>query len=142
MCFVDCKQKKTIGKKDVERIVSMIAKIPNRTLSSSRRQRMRDLEDRLRAVVFGQDKAVSALSLAIKRSNAKLDNPQKPLGAFLFTGPTGVGKTELAKQLASHLEIGFLRFDMSEYMEAHTVARLIGSPPGYVGFEQGGLLTH
>lgn len=141
MCFVDCKQKKTIGKKDVERIVSMIAKIPNRTLSSSRRQRMRDLEDRLRAVVFGQDKAVSALSLAIKRSSAGLGDPQKPLGAFLFTGPTGVGKTELAKQLASHLEIGFLRFDMSEYMEAHTVARLIGSPPGYVGFEQGGLLT-
>lgn len=141
MCFVDCKQKKTIGKKDVERIVSMIAKIPNRTLSSSRRQRMRDLEDRLRAVVFGQDKAVSALNLAIKRSSAGLGDPQKPLGAFLFTGPTGVGKTELAKQLASHLEIGFLRFDMSEYMEAHTVARLIGSPPGYVGFEQGGLLT-
>ncbi len=141
MCFVDCKQKKNIGKKDVERIVSMIAKIPNRTLSSSRRQRMRDLEDRLRAVVFGQDKAVSALSLAIKRSSAGLGDPQKPLGAFLFTGPTGVGKTELAKQLASHLEIGFLRFDMSEYMEAHTVARLIGSPPGYVGFEQGGLLT-
>ncbi len=141
MRLVDCKPKKTIGKKDIERVVSMIAKIPNRTLSGSRRERMRDLEDRLRSVVFGQDKAVSALTLAIKRSSAGLGDTQKPLGAFLFTGPTGVGKTELARQLASHLEIGFLRFDMSEYMEAHAVARLIGSPPGYVGFERGGLLT-
>jgi ATP-dependent Clp protease ATP-binding subunit ClpA len=126
---------------DIEAIVARIARIPARQASASDRERLRTLEESLRRVVFGQDEAVHAVAQAIKRSRAGLGMPDKPAGSFLFTGPTGVGKTELAKQLALLLGNEFTRFDMSEYMEKHAVARLIGAPPGYVGFEQGGLLV-
>ncbi|MBI4477978.1 MAG: AAA family ATPase [Acidobacteria bacterium] len=125
----------------IERIVARMARIPEKHASASDRERLRTLEESLRRVVFGQDEAVRLVAQAIKRSRAGLGQPDRPAGCFLFTGPTGVGKTELAKQLALHLGNEFLRFDMSEYMEKHTVARLIGAPPGYVGFEQGGLLV-
>ena len=126
---------------DIERVVARIARIPPRQASSSDRERLRSLEESLQRVVFGQEEAVHLVAQAIKRSRAGLGQPDRPTGCFLFTGPTGVGKTELAKQLAIQLGNEFTRFDMSEYMEKHAVARLIGAPPGYVGFEQGGLLV-
>ncbi|MES9995023.1 ATP-dependent Clp protease ATP-binding subunit ClpA [Desulfovibrio aminophilus] len=126
---------------DIEKVVARMARIPARRLTTSDRGRLKDLETDLRAVVFGQDEAVSVLSRAIKRARAGMKQPGRPMGSFLLTGPTGCGKTELAKQLAAVLGVQFLRFDMSEYMEKHAVARLIGAPPGYVGFDQGGLLT-
>jgi len=118
-----------------------MARIPEKQASASDRERLRTIEDSLKRVVFGQDDAVRQVTAAIKRSRAGLGQPDRPAGCFLFTGPTGVGKTELARQLALHLGNEFIRFDMSEYMEKHAVARLIGAPPGYVGFEQGGLLV-
>ncbi|HEX8947953.1 MAG TPA: ATP-dependent Clp protease ATP-binding subunit ClpA, partial [Dissulfurispiraceae bacterium] len=135
------KDKKTVGSTDVEKVVAKIAKIPPQTVSASDTDRLRRLEDDLKQAVFGQEGAIHSLVSAIKRSRAGLGSPERPVGSFLFTGPTGVGKTEVSKQLASVLGVKFIRFDMSEYMEKHTVARLIGAPPGYVGFDQGGLLT-
>jgi len=130
-----------VGVPQIEEVVARIARIPAKQASSSDRDRLRTLEESLARVVFGQDEAVKLVARAIKRSRAGLGQPDRPAGAFLFTGPTGVGKTELAKQLALHLGNEFQRYDMSEYMEKHAVARLIGAPPGYVGFEQGGLLV-
>ncbi len=132
---------KTIQPKDIEIVVARMAKIPPRTVSVSDKERLQNLEGDLRAVIFGQDQAISQIVKAIKLSRSGLGHPEKPIGSFLFSGPTGVGKTELSKQLALSLGVEFLRFDMSEYMEKHTVSRLIGAPPGYVGFDQGGLLT-
>jgi ATP-dependent Clp protease ATP-binding subunit ClpA len=126
---------------DIERIVARMANIPDRQASASDKQRLKTLQDSLARVVFGQEEAVELVASAIKRSSAGLGQPDRPAGAFLFTGPTGVGKTELARQLALHLGNEFIRYDMSEYMEKHAVARLVGAPPGYVGFEQGGLLV-
>ncbi len=130
-----------LGAVEVEEVVARMARIPAKQASSSDRDRLRSLEEALGRVVFGQETAVATVARAIKRSRAGLGQPERPAGCFLFTGPTGVGKTELAKQLALHLGNEFIRFDMSEYMEKHAVARLIGAPPGYVGFEQGGLLV-
>jgi len=135
------KNKKIVGVKEIERVVAKIAKIPERTISASDIDRLRNLEDELKLSVFGQDDAIRSLVSAVKRARAGLGSPDKPVGNFLFIGPIGVGKTEVSKQMASVLGIRFIRFDMSEYMEKHTVARLIGAPPGYVGFDQGGLLT-
>ena len=135
------KQKKLIGKTDIEAIVSKIARIPPQTVSSDDRSKLASLERDLKTVVYGQDGAIEALAGAIKMARSGLGRPEKPIGAFLFSGPTGVGKTEVARQLAFTLGVELLRFDMSEYMERHTVSRLIGAPPGYVGFDQGGLLT-
>lgn len=135
------KQKKTINKHEIEEIISKIARIPPKTVSSDDKNALRTLETDLKHVVFGQDASIDALAAAIKMSRSGLGNPQKPIGNFLFSGPTGVGKTEVARQLAYTLGIELIRFDMSEYMERHAVSRLIGAPPGYVGFEQGGLLT-
>lgn len=126
---------------DVERVVSAIARIPARTRKSSDLESLKELEDNMKSVIFGQDEALTTLVQAVKRSRAGLGNPDSPMGSFLFAGPTGVGKTEVARQLSQCLEVHFERFDMSEYMEKHAVARLIGAPPGYVGFDQGGLLT-
>ena len=126
---------------DIERVIARMARIPEKQATSSDKERLRTLDEALRRVVFGQDDAVAAVVTAIKRARAGLGQPERPAGCFLFTGPTGVGKTELAKQLAIHLGNEFIRYDMSEYMEKHAVARLIGAPPGYVGFEQGGLLV-
>ncbi len=126
---------------EIERVIARMARIPDKQALASDKERLRSLEEQLMRVVFGQDEAVKAVARAIKRARAGLGQPEKPAGCFLFTGPTGVGKTELAKQLAIHLGNQFVRFDMSEYMEKHAVARLIGAPPGYVGFEQGGLLV-
>ncbi|HVY49438.1 MAG TPA: AAA family ATPase, partial [Minicystis sp.] len=126
---------------DVEVVVAKMAQIPPRQVSSNDKQQLRDLDKTLKGVIFGQDPAVQQLATAIKLSRAGLRAPEKPIGSFLFTGPTGVGKTELAKQLAKAMGVAFLRFDMSEYQERHTVSRLIGAPPGYVGFDRGGLLT-
>ena len=126
---------------NIEEVVARMARIPAKQATSSDRDRLRSLEESLGRVVFGQEEAVATVARAIKRARAGLGQPERPAGSFLFTGPTGVGKTELAKQLAMHLGNEFLRFDMSEYMEKHAVARLIGAPPGYVGFEQGGLLV-
>jgi ATP-dependent Clp protease ATP-binding subunit ClpA len=131
----------SVGTEEIERIVARMARIPEKQANASDKTRLRSLEESLRRVVFGQEEAVHAVSQAIKRARAGLGQPERPAGCFLFTGPTGVGKTELAKQLAIHLGNEFVRFDMSEYMEKHAVARLIGAPPGYVGFEQGGLLV-
>jgi ATP-dependent Clp protease ATP-binding subunit ClpA len=131
----------TVGVRDVERTVARMAKIPERTVSSSDRSRLQNLEAELKQVVFGQDAALEAVARAIKMARSGLSHPDRPVGAFLFAGPTGVGKTEVARQLAKVMGVEFLRFDMSEYMERHTVSRLIGAPPGYVGFDQGGLLT-
>ena len=135
------KRKKTIGKSDVEDIVAKIARIPPASVSSDDRGKLQNLERDLKSVVFGQEKALEALASAVKMSRSGLGKPDKPIGSFLFSGPTGVGKTEAAKQLAFILGIELIRFDMSEYMERHAVSRLIGAPPGYVGFDQGGLLT-
>ncbi|MCX7962293.1 MAG: ATP-dependent Clp protease ATP-binding subunit ClpA [Burkholderiales bacterium] len=135
------KQKKVIGKAEIEEIVAKIARIPPRSVSSDDRSALANLERDLKSVVFGQDPAIEALAAAIKMARSGLGNPQKPIGRFLFSGPTGVGKTEVARQLAYCMGIELVRFDMSEYMERHAVSRLIGAPPGYVGFEQGGLLT-
>jgi ATP-dependent Clp protease ATP-binding subunit ClpA len=135
------RQKKVIGKSEIEDIVSKIARIPPQSVSSDDRSKLATLERDLKAVVFGQDAAIDALSASIKMARSGLGKPEKPIGSFLFSGPTGVGKTEVARQLAFILGIELLRFDMSEYMERHAVSRLIGAPPGYVGFDQGGLLT-
>ncbi len=135
------RQKKLIGKTEIEEIVAKIARIPPRNVSNDDRAALKTLDRDLKNVVFGQDAAIDALAKAIKMSRSGLGNPQKPIGAFLFSGPTGVGKTEVARQLAYTLGIELVRFDMSEYMERHAVSRLIGAPPGYVGFDQGGLLT-
>ena len=135
------KQKKIIGKHEIEEIIAKIARIPPRSVSSDDRNALKTLDRDLKAVVFGQNKAIDALATAIKMSRSGLGNPQKPIGSFLFSGPTGVGKTEVARQLAYSMGMPLHRFDMSEYMERHAVSRLIGAPPGYVGFDQGGLLT-
>lgn len=134
-------RRKSITRRDIEEVVARMARIPSSRVSASDRDRLARLEEELGAQVFGQTEAVATLTRAIKRSRAGLGNVERPVGSFLLTGPTGVGKTELAKQLAACLGVAFVRFDMSEYMEKHAVARLIGAPPGYVGFEQGGLLT-
>jgi ATP-dependent Clp protease ATP-binding subunit ClpA len=135
------KRKKTIGAKDIEKIVAKIAKIPPRSVSTSDKEQLQNLDRDLKLTVFGQDTAIDTLTSTIRLSRSGLGHPEKPIGCFLFSGPTGVGKTEVAKQLAHTMGIEFIRFDMSEYMEKHTVSRLIGAPPGYVGFDQGGLLT-
>jgi ATP-dependent Clp protease ATP-binding subunit ClpA len=135
------KRRKTIGVNDVERVVAKMARIPPRTVSASDKDVLRNLDVDLKRVVFGQDVAISALVSAIKLSRSGLGNPDRPISSFLFCGPTGVGKTEVTRQLAMTLGIELVRFDMSEYMERHTVSRLIGAPPGYVGFDQGGLMT-
>ncbi|MFT5082571.1 MAG: ATP-dependent Clp protease ATP-binding subunit ClpA [Lentisphaeria bacterium] len=135
------KRKKQIGVRDIEEIVAKIARVPAKTVSSSDKDLLAKLEENLCMTVFGQDKAVDAIASAIKLSRAGLTNHEKPIGSFLFSGPTGVGKTELCRQLAKAMGMELQRFDMSEYMERHTVSRLIGAPPGYVGFDQGGLLT-
>jgi ATP-dependent Clp protease ATP-binding subunit ClpA len=133
--------RKKIHPSDIEKIVAKMARIPTQSVSTSDRSKLENLETRLREVVFGQDDAIRALVTSIKRSRAGLGIPGKPIGCFLFTGPTGVGKTEVARQVAQILGVEFIRFDMSEYMEKHAVARLIGAPPGYIGFDQGGLMT-
>jgi ATP-dependent Clp protease ATP-binding subunit ClpA len=135
------KQKKVVGKTEIEEIIAKIARIPPASVSQDDRAALKNLDRDLKAVVFGQDKAIDALVSAIRTARSGLANPQKPIGCFLFSGPTGVGKTEVARQLAYCMGIELIRFDMSEYMERHAVSRLIGAPPGYVGFEQGGLLT-
>ena len=135
------KQKKTIGKLEIEDIVAKIARIPPQHVSADDRSALKNLDRDLKNMVFGQDAAIDALATAIKMSRSGLGDPQKPIGCFLFSGPTGVGKTEVARQLAYGMGIELIRFDMSEYMERHAVSRLIGAPPGYVGFDQGGLLT-
>jgi ATP-dependent Clp protease ATP-binding subunit ClpA len=135
------RQKRIIGKHEIEDIISKIARIPAQAVSSDDRDALKNLDRDLKAVVFGQDKAIDALSGAIKMARSGLGNPQKPIGCFLFSGPTGVGKTEVARQLAYIMGVELIRFDMSEYMERHAVSRMIGAPPGYVGFDQGGLLT-
>jgi ATP-dependent Clp protease ATP-binding subunit ClpA len=138
---VESKRRKTIGTKEIEDVVAKIARIPPKNVNKDDAEVLRDLEKNLKRVVFGQDPAIDALASAIKLARAGLREPKKPIGNYLFTGPTGVGKTEVANQLADTLGVNILRFDMSEYMEKHAVSRLIGAPPGYVGFDQGGLLT-
>jgi ATP-dependent Clp protease ATP-binding subunit ClpA len=139
--LVSSKRKKTIGAKDIEKIVAKMARVPPKQVSTSDKEGLRNLERNLKLVVYGQDQAIGTLSAAIKMARAGLGTEQKPIGSFLFSGPTGVGKTEVTRQLAKILGVELIRFDMSEYMERHTVSRLIGAPPGYVGFDQGGLLT-
>jgi ATP-dependent Clp protease ATP-binding subunit ClpA len=134
-------RRKTVGAKDIEEIVAKIARVPIKAVNARDKSALKTLGDDLKGVVFGQDQAIEALASAIKLSRAGLRDPQKPIGCYLFSGPTGVGKTEVARQLASIMAIEIVRFDMSEYMERHAVSRLIGAPPGYVGFDQGGLLT-
>ncbi len=141
MVLPEGKRKKVIGPKEIEYVISKIARIPSKSVSRDDTQALRDMKTDLQRVVFGQDEAIEQLSTAIKLARAGLRDPQKPIGCYLFSGPTGVGKTEVAKQLAATMGIDLLRFDMSEYMERHTVSRLIGAPPGYVGHDQGGLLT-
>ncbi len=138
---VSGRRRKTVTVADIEKVVAKMAQIPVRSVSSDDRKNLQHLELRLRSQVFGQDSAIRQISRAILRARAGLNHPEHPIGSFLFAGPTGVGKTEVARQLAAQLGIAFTRFDMSEYMEKHSVARLIGAPPGYVGFDQGGLLT-
>ncbi len=133
--------KKIVNIQEIEIVISKMAKIPRKTISNTEKVKFKNLERNLKTLIFGQDKAVSQLSSAVKLSKAGLNNNSKPIGSYLFTGPTGVGKTELAKQLSNILGINFIRFDMSEYMERHSVSKLIGAPPGYVGYDQGGLLT-
>src|SRR6202522_256231 len=141
MLLPEGKRRKTVTLRDVEEIVAKIARIPPKSVSADDKETLRNLERDLKSMVFGQDRAIEALSAAIKLSRAGLREPEKPIGNYLFSGPTGVGKTEVARQLASTLGIELIRFDMSEYMERHSISRLIGAPPGYVGFDQGGLLT-
>ncbi|MGI9387908.1 MAG: AAA family ATPase, partial [Methyloligellaceae bacterium] len=141
MLVPETRRKKTIGVKEVELTIATMARIPPKTISKSDFEVLKNLAEELKRVVFGQDQAITALASAIKLSRAGLREPEKPIGCYLFSGPTGVGKTEVARQLARSLGIELTRFDMSEYMERHTVSRLIGAPPGYVGFDQGGLLT-
>ncbi|KXV29852.1 AAA family ATPase, partial [Gluconobacter japonicus] len=141
MLVPENKRRKTVTLKDVEDAIAKIARIPPKAVTADDRETLRHLERDLRNMVFGQDKAIDALAAAIKLSRAGLRDMEKPIGNYLFSGPTGVGKTEVAKQLASSLGIELIRFDMSEYMERHSISRLIGAPPGYVGFDQGGLLT-
>src|SRR3569623_512962 len=141
MLLPESRRKKVIGVKEVEDVVAKIARIPSKSVSKDDTEALKSLESDLSRVVYGQEKAIQALSSAIKLARAGLRQPEKPIGSYLFSGPTGVGKTEVAKQLASIMGVEFLRFDMSEYMERHTVSRLIGAPPGFVGFDQGGLLT-
>src|SRR5918911_776260 len=141
MLFPNHRRKKTIGVKEIEATVATMARIPPKTVSKDDAEVLANLESTLKRVVYGQDTAIDALTASIKLARAGLRDAEKPIGAYLFAGPTGVGKTEVAKQLASSLGVELLRFDMSEYMERHTVSRLIGAPPGYVGFDQGGLLT-
>ncbi|MCW8962340.1 MAG: ATP-dependent Clp protease ATP-binding subunit ClpA [Gammaproteobacteria bacterium] len=135
------KRRKTIGVHEIEEVIAKMARIPPKSVSASDKNALKNLERDLKLVIFGQDEAIKTLSDSIKLSRSGLDNPEQPIGSFLFTGPTGVGKTEVTRQLARELGIELIRFDMSEYMERHTVSRLIGAPPGYVGFDQGGLLT-
>jgi ATP-dependent Clp protease ATP-binding subunit ClpA len=137
----ESKRKSTISAKDIEQVVSQIAKVPTKSVSSDDTTKLKILDQQLKALVYGQEHAIDAVTKAIKRSRANLKGDKRPVGCFLFAGPTGVGKTELAKTLAEIMSVPFHRFDMSEYMEKHTVARLIGAPPGYVGYEEGGLLT-
>ena len=137
----ESKRKKTIGVKEVEAVVAKIARIPPKNITRTDAEVLNNLESALKRVVFGQDMAIEALTSAIKLARAGLREPEKPIGNYLFSGPTGVGKTEVAKQLADCLGVELIRFDMSEYMEKHAVSRLIGAPPGYVGFDQGGILT-
>ncbi len=139
--IIASKRRKSIGTKEIEAVVAKIARIPPKSVSKDDAETLRDLEKSLKRVVFGQDSAIESLSSAIKLARAGLREPEKPIGNYLFAGPTGVGKTEVARQLADNLGVELLRFDMSEYMEKHAVSRLIGAPPGYVGFDQGGLLT-
>jgi ATP-dependent Clp protease ATP-binding subunit ClpA len=141
MLLPENKRKKTISVKEIEQTIATMARIPPKTVSADDEKVLATLEDELKRVVYGQDTAITALSSSIKLARAGLREPDKPIGSYLFSGPTGVGKTEVAKQLAASLGVELLRFDMSEYMERHTVSRLIGAPPGYVGFDQGGLLT-
>ncbi len=141
MLLPESKRRRTIGVKEIEATVATMARIPPKTVSKSDSEVLAHIDENLKRTVFGQDKAIEALSAAIKLARAGLREPEKPIGCYLFSGPTGVGKTEVAKQLAQLLGVELLRFDMSEYMERHTVSRLIGAPPGYVGFDQGGLLT-
>jgi ATP-dependent Clp protease ATP-binding subunit ClpA len=135
------KQKRIIGKHEIEEIIAKISRVPVQAVSVDDRSALKNLDRDLKAVVFGQDKAIDALAAAIKMARSGIGNPQKPIGNFLFSGPTGVGKTEVARQLAYIMGVELVRFDMSEYMERHAVSRLIGAPPGYIGFDQGGLLT-
>jgi ATP-dependent Clp protease ATP-binding subunit ClpA len=135
------RSRKTVGIRDIEKVVASIARIPARTVSTSDVEKLRNLDSELNKAVFGQEESIHSLVSAIKRARSGLGSADRPIGSFLFTGPTGVGKTEVSKQMAHVLGVKFIRFDMSEYMEKHTVARLIGAPPGYVGFDQGGLLT-
>jgi ATP-dependent Clp protease ATP-binding subunit ClpA len=141
MLLPEHKRRKTVTLRDVEEIVAKIARIPPKSVSADDKETLKNLERDLKAMVFGQDKAIEALAAAIKLARAGLREPEKPIGNYLFSGPTGVGKTEVARQLAATMGIELIRFDMSEYMERHSVSRLIGAPPGYVGFDQGGLLT-
>jgi ATP-dependent Clp protease ATP-binding subunit ClpA len=141
MLLPESRRKKVIGVKEVEDVIAKMARIPPKSVSKTDAEQLRTLEDDLKRVVFGQDKAIHALASAIKLARAGLRQPEKPIGCYLFSGPTGVGKTEVARQLSNVMGVELLRFDMSEYMERHTVSRLIGAPPGYVGFDQGGLLT-
>jgi len=137
----ESRRKKTIGVRDIENVVAKIARIPPKSVSKDDKVHLKNLDSELRLVVFGQDEALTALSTAFKMSRAGLRDPEKPIGSYLFSGPTGVGKTEMARQLARIMGMEMVRFDMSEYMERHTISRLIGAPPGYVGFDQGGMLT-
>src|SRR5690606_23507229 len=141
MLLPEPKREKTIGIKEIEATIATMARIPRRTVCAEDDQVLANLENARKRVVYGRDRAITALTSAIKLARAALREPEKPIGCYLFSGPTGVGKTEVAKQLAASLGVELLRFDMSEYMERHTVSRLIGAPPGYVGFDQGGLLT-
>lgn len=141
MLVTEDKRKKTIGLKDIEDVIAVIARIPSTTINKNDKESLQNLERDLKTLVYDQDNAIDVLSSSIKMARAGLRDPEKPIGSYLFAGPTGVGKTEVARQLANSLGIELLRFDMSEYMERHSVSRLIGTPPGYVGFEQGGLMT-
>jgi len=141
MLLPESRRKKTISVKDIETVVAKIARIPPKTVSKDDRASLANLDGELKNVVFGQDQAIEALATALKMSRAGLREPEKPIGSYLFSGPTGVGKTEVARQLANIMGMEMVRFDMSEYMERHTISRLIGAPPGYVGFDQGGMLT-
>ena len=141
MLLPESRRKRTIGIKEIETTIATMARIPPKAVSKDDAEVLRHLEETLKRVVYGQDKAIEALAASIKLARAGLREPEKPIGCYLFSGPTGVGKTEVARQLAATLGVEIIRFDMSEYMERHTVSRLIGAPPGYVGFDQGGLLT-